>query len=119
MVNDDSILRSTKKVLGLHPDDTDFDVDVVMHINSALFSLNQLGVGPSDGYVVTDVNDQWANFLGARTDLEAAKSYVFVTVRLLFDRPDTSYGIQALESMRTEYGWHLELQSRAGVQPTL
>lgn len=115
MANLESILDTTKKALGVNLDDVHFDNDITMHINSALFSLNQLGIGPPGGFVVTDKADKWIDYLGPRTDLEAAKSYVFITVRLLFDRPETSYGIQALERMRAEYGWHLELQGRQEV----
>lgn len=112
MDNVNSILDSTKKALGIHPESTDFDLDVVMHINSSLFLLNQLGVGPSSGFRVTGNTDTWDDFLGMRNDLESAKSFVFINVRLLFDRPETSYGIQALEKQRDEYGWRLELQAR-------
>ena len=31
---DSSILLSVKKVIGLTPDDTSFDTDIIMHINS-------------------------------------------------------------------------------------
>lgn len=106
-----SILEDTKKVLGIDSDATEFDTDIIMHINSAFFLLNDLGVGVS-GFSISDELPTWEDFLGPRTDLEIVKSYVFVTVRLVFDRPETSYGIQALERMRDEWGWRLELRRR-------
>lgn len=107
-----SILNSVKKTVGIHEDYDAFDVDLIMAINSAFFNLMQLGVGPPNGFTITDGSKQWSEFLDDRNDLEAAKSYVFVSVRLLFDRPETSYGIQALERMRDEWAWRLEIQRR-------
>lgn len=106
-----SILTDTKKVLGVDEEATEFDTDIIMHINSAFFLLNDLGVGVS-GFSISDELPTWEDFLGSRTDLEIVKSYVFVVVRLAFDRPETSYGIQALERMRDEWGWRLELRRR-------
>lgn len=107
-----SILNDIKKVLGVHQNVDDFDVDLIMHINSAFFQLMQLGIGPEDGFVVTDDKDQWEMFLQHRTDLQVVKSYVAVVVRLIFDRPETSYGIAALEKMRDEWAWRLTIQRR-------
>lgn len=109
-----SILKSVKKVLGLHEDYDAFDVDIVMHINTAFFTLNQLGVGPEGGFEIKDASLKWEDFLGSEKDLNAVQSYVFVRVRLLFDRPETSYGIQALERQANELEWRLEVQAGAG-----
>lgn len=107
-----SILNDVKKAVGIHEANDDFDTDIILAINSTLFKLMQVGVGPTDGFVVTGDTEMWEDLLGNRTDLEAAKSYVFVNVRLLFDRPETSYGIQALERMSKEYEWRLEVQTQ-------
>ena len=47
---EESILNSVKKLLGLEPDYTPFDTDLIMHINSVIMILRQMGVGPSSGY---------------------------------------------------------------------
>lgn len=107
-----SILADTKKVLGIHESFTEFDTDVIMHINTAFFQLMQLGVGPKGGFSITGTTETWETFMGGRTDLMAVKSYVFVVVRLVFDRPETSYGIKALEAQRDEWAWRLEIQRR-------
>lgn len=107
-----SILEDTKKVLGIDKDAIEFDTDIVMHVNTAFFQLMQLGVGPKHGFTITDETQKWDDFFQGRKDLEAVKSYIFVVVRLVFDRPETSYGIQALEKMRDEWAWRLEIQRR-------
>ena len=108
-----SILTSTKKLLGPTEADTSFDTDIIIHINTALFRLNQLGVGPSEGYAITSKEQSWTDFLGAeRTDLEAIKTYVYLKVRLVFDPPQISYLVDAIKSQITELevliNWQVE-----------
>ena len=51
---EDSILKSTKKILGISPDDDSFDLDVITHINSAFSVLTDLGIGPDTGFAIAD-----------------------------------------------------------------
>lgn len=108
--NPESILDSTKKALGLTAEYDVFDPDIVMHINSVFFTLNQLGVGPAATFAITDADDTWDTFLGGRQDLNAVKSYVYIKVRLLFDPPANSFGISALEKQAEQYEWRLNVQ---------
>lgn len=105
----ESILDSTKKALGLGADYDGFDPDIVMHINSVFFTLNQLGVGPDGGFAITDSEDTWDAFLGGDPRLSAVKSYVYLKVRLLFDPPANSFGISAMEKQISEYEWRLNV----------
>lgn len=105
-----SILTSTKKMLGLTEDDESFDLDIITHINSVFFTLNQLGIGPDAGFMIEDKTTEWAEF----TDMEdprynAVKSYVYLRVRLLFDPPQTSFGIEAQRQQVTELEWRLNV----------
>lgn len=106
-----SILQDVKKAVGIHAEVDHFDTDLIMAINSAIFGLYQYGVGQR-GFEVTGEAETWNELLGERKDLAASKSFIFVSVRLVFDRPETSYGIQALERMRDEWGWRLEVQRK-------
>lgn len=105
-----SILKSTKKILGLTADYTAFDLDVITHINSAFSTLTQLGIGPSGGYRIEDDVPVWADFVGVGSvDLESVKTYVYLRVRMLFDPPVTSYLISALERQIAELEWRLNV----------
>lgn len=108
----DSILESVKKVIGFEPEYKAFDQDLIMHINSTFMVLNQLGVGPKEGFMIEDDTSQWVEFLGATEMLrtQAVKSYVSIKARLIFDPPATSFVIQALEKQATEYEWRLNVQ---------
>ena len=109
-----SILTSIKKLIGPTEDDTSFDVDIIIHINSAFFRLNQLGVGPSDGFFITDKTTTWEEFLASRKDLEAVKSYVYQKVRLLFDPPQSAFLVEALKESIKEFEWTINVQAEGG-----
>lgn len=99
---DESILLSTKKALNIDADDEAFDVDIRMHINSVLATLNQVGVGPEHGFWIEDDVATWDDLLGGDPRLNFVKSYVYVKVRLLFDPPATSFAIDAMKEQARE-----------------
>lgn len=111
----DSILDSTKKVLGLEADYTAFDIDIIMHINSVFSTLQQIGVGPSAGYAIEDDAALWSDFLGSDPRLNAVKTYMYLRVRLLFDPPQTSYGVEALKEQIKEHEWRLNTYMEATI----
>lgn len=98
----DSILDSVKKVLSINPTDTSFDDQVILHINSVLSTLNQLGVGPSVGFMIEDNTATWTQFLGTDPTLNNIKTYVCLSARMYFDPPQTSFVIDAMEKQLLE-----------------
>lgn len=115
----ESILTGTKKNLGITEDYTAFDADIVMHINSVFSILNGVGLGPAEGFMISDKTAVWATFLGTDNRLNSVKTYVYLRVRMLFDPPTTSYLINALEAQYKEIEWRLSIQreSTAWVDP--
>lgn len=116
-----SILNSIKKVLGIDESYTAFDADIVMHINSVFSTLNQLGVGPAEGFMIEDESATWDTFIGTDPRFNAVKSYVYLRVRLLFDPPTTSYMIEAQQQQVKELEWRLNVQreGESWLDPTL
>lgn len=106
----DSILTSIKKLLGVDEEVTHFDPDITIHINSALFALNQLGVGPTEGFFIIDKTATWVNLIGERKDLEAIKTYVYLKVRLIFDPPTNSFLVDAINKSIAECEWRINVQ---------
>lgn len=98
----DSILTSIKKLLGIEEDYVHFDADIIMHINSVLAILNQLGVGPSEGYSIKDANATWDEFITNPSKLELVKTYVYLKVRLMFDPPSSSSAIDSMKQLISE-----------------
>lgn len=109
MLTQNSILTSIKKLLGLPEEYDVFDTDITMHINSVFSTLNQLGVGPPDGFFIEDATEQWGMFLGDNQQINSVKTYVYIKVRLLFDPPTTSFAIDSLKKQADELEWRLNV----------
>lgn len=104
-----SILISTKKILGIAEDYTAFDLDIITHINTAFSTLTQLGVGPVTGFMIESDEELWEDFILEDLQYNAVKSYVFLKVRQLFDPPTTSYLIAAQERQIEQLEWRLNV----------
>ena len=106
-----NILDSVKKLLGIESSYTHFDQDIIMHINSALMTLDQIGISSSTGFGIIDASTRWTDILGVRTDLEAVKSFVYLKVRLIFDPPSSSFVLDAMNRQMQELEWRLNIQA--------
>lgn len=106
---ENSILISTKKVLGIAQDYTVFDLDILTHINAAFSVLNQLGLGQDDGFYIQDELATWDLFEVPPNQLNLVKTYVMLKVRMLFDPPATGFLITAMENQLKEYEWRLNV----------
>ena len=103
----ESILTSTKQNLGITAADTSFDADLLLFINGVFSTLNQLGIGPEDGFSIANATSTWDAFIGVDPKKNSVKTYMYLCVRLLFDPPQTSYLITALDNQKKELEWRL------------
>lgn len=111
---DDSILNTIKKLLGLDEDYDAFDTDVIVHINTYLGVLNELGVGV-EGFSIEDDEATWSEFLAKNTvPLNEVKSYVYMRVRQVFDPPTSSILNQTLDKQIDELGWRMMTKVEVG-----
>ena len=104
---DSSILTSIKKLLGIAEEDTSFDQDIIMHINTVFAILAQLGVGPANGFSIEDDGAIWSDYLGNVTNLELVKSYIYMKVRSMFDPPTSSILVDAMNKNISELEWRI------------
>ena len=100
--NPESILDSVKKVLGLDPDFTDFDFDVIMHTNTFFVTLQQLGAGPVEGFVITDNTKLWSDFTDNKLMQSIVQSWLYLSVKRVFDPPSLSFVIESQNALATE-----------------
>lgn len=106
----DSILNTVKKLLGIDVDDTSFDDDVIILINSSMLSLSQMGIGPANGFIVTSSIDKWTDYISDNTiNLEGVKTYLYLKVKLTFDPPTNSTVIEAMKKTLEELEWRMML----------
>jgi hypothetical protein len=101
------ILTSIKKLLGIAPEYKNFDMDLIIHINTVLAILTQLGVGPQNGFTVDDEYTSWDSLLGDDQRLELVKSYVYLKVKLLFDPPTSSAVAESNKRLCDELEWRI------------
>lgn len=113
---EDSILNAIKKLIGLDSEDKSFDTDLIIHINSAFVVLHQLGVGPKDGFMITDESATWEDYLPDMTDLQTVKSYLYMKVRKWFDPPQNGTAMEALNSSIAELEWRLNVAVDPGAE---
>lgn len=107
--NMDSILNSTKKMLGLGEEYTVYDADIIALINSAFSVLTQLGVGPNGGFSIDDEDAVWDDFCNAGTLLSMVKTYIFMKVKLTFDPPTSASVLDAMKTQISELEWRLNV----------
>lgn len=108
----DSILIWLRKMLGIEENDNHFDPDIVTHANTAFMVLNQLGVGPAEGFWLEpfDTSTTWDIFLGDKKNVQGVKTYLYLKVRLPFDPPTNSFLIEAMERQIKELECRILIQ---------
>lgn len=107
----ESILDTIKIMLGLEKDYDAFDTEIITYINSALFTLSQLGVGPEAGFSITGSDEIWSNFIDEKSNLIAVQTYIKLKVQLLFDPPSNSFAVDAINKQIDELTWRLCLEA--------
>lgn len=108
----ESILTSIKKLLGITEDYTHFDTDIILHINTVFMVLNQLGIGPANGFSISDKTATWDEFLPTdNKNFEAVKTYIHLKVKLIFDPPLSSAVMESMKQMISELEWRLNVEA--------
>lgn len=103
----ESILNTIKKMLGPSEEYDQFDTDIITHINTVFMTLTQLGVGPSDGFYIEDDTTTWLEFVPDLKNFQAIKTYIYLKVKLVFDPPQSSSVIEAMNKQIAELEWRL------------
>ncbi len=103
----DSILTSVKKILGITAEYTHFDDALIMHINTVLMALTQMGIGNRQYFRIEDASSTWSDFISDKVDIDAIKTYVALRVKLIFDPPQSSTHMQAIQDTIKECEWRM------------
>lgn len=107
----DSILQSIKKLLGMDASYEAFDADIIMHINTAFAVLKQLGVGPPNGFSITDDSAVWSDYTADGAFNEAVKTYIYLKVKLIFDPPSSGAAIETTKEVIKELEFRLNVDA--------
>lgn len=106
-----SVLDSVKDYLGISPDILVFDSTIKMHINNSFVILHQIGVGPTEGFVIQSNVETWDDYTPTKFDQEAVKNYIYMKVKVSFDPPTSSFVLTSLENQIRELEWRLKVKS--------
>lgn len=113
----DSILQSIKKLIGVDSKYTEFDTDIIMHINSVFIILNQLGAGPEKGFFISDETSIWSDFIPEKGEmLETVKTYMYLKVKMIFDPPMSTAVLEAMKQMIKELEWRINVQAEHNIK---
>ena len=115
VANPDSVLDSVKQVLGLTPDMTSFDLDIAMHVNAVIGSLQQFGVNSDAGLFISDNTVKWTSITTRQDVLNFVKTYVYMRVRFIFDPPASGFAISAIEKQVQELEWRIVAAIESGL----
>ena len=106
-----SVLNTTKKLLGLDADDDSFDSDICIGINSAILTLSQLGLDGNEGFIVTDDTQEWSDYLNDNKLLPMVQQYIHLKTKMSFDPPQNSIVCENLKQIITELEWRIRMVS--------
>lgn len=97
-------------MLGVDLEDDSFDTDVIIHINSTIPILSQMGIGPKNGFIVTSAEQKWTDYIDSSViNLEGVKTYLYLKIKLIFDPPTNSTTIEAFNNNLKELEWRMML----------
>ena len=110
---EESILISIKKLLGLSEECKDFDTDIIIHINTVFTVLNQLGVGPEEGFMIEDDSSTWDEYIEDTTikKFSSIKTYIYLKVKMVFDPSSHSAVLAANKETINELEWRLTTEA--------
>lgn len=114
-MNMEYILPSIKKLLGINPEYKMFDVDIIMHINTVFMVLNQLGIGPEEGFSIVDDNAKWSDYCTTNNE-NAVRTFIYLKVKLLFDPPSSSVLVESINKTLAELEWRLCLEGNSNTK---
>lgn len=104
----ESILNSIKKLLNISKDDTSFDTDIIIHINSVITSLLQIGIG-KENFRVVDKDTKWTDYISKDENIDYIKTYIYLKVKMIFDPPANGSIMQSFNETIKELEWRLHI----------
>lgn len=111
-----SILNTIKKLLGLDAEQHDFDVDIIVFINSAFTRLTDLGVGPKEGFAIEDEYKEWTDFVQDTLKFNDLQTYIYLKVKMVFDPPTSSAVLAAYERTINELEWLINVRAESSTE---
>lgn len=102
MNSEQSILKTIRRLIGIDEEFTQFDPELISAINAAFMTLHQLGLGPSNGFMIDGEDQTWNDFTTDVDQLSGLTNYVLLRTRLIFDPPTNSFVVTSMANQIKE-----------------
>jgi hypothetical protein len=106
-------------MLGVSVEDSAFNTDILVAINSAIMFLHQIGVGPTTPILIADHNTEWDALTTDPAIQAMAKNYIYLSVKLSFDPPGTSFAIESFKKLIDEHYWRIQVVADPYIPPVV
>jgi len=106
----ESILNTIKKMIGIEDDYDAYDTDIIVSINAAFGTLNQIGIGPDEGFSISDASTTWDAYTTEVTVLNLLKQYIYLKVKNVFDPSASSAVSTSYDNVVKELEWRLNME---------
>lgn len=113
-----SILQTIKKLLGIAPEETAFDTDIMLHINTTFAILNQLNIGPPEGFRISDSTEVWSDY-ETTLNLAMVETFIHLKVKLIFDPPASNAVIESINRTLSELEFRLYIEGDPKITPVI
>lgn len=111
-MNDESIFNTLKEMIGPLEDSDAFDIDFLVHINTILAVLTQIGVGPTTGFEITGSDETWGMLLEESPLLNHVKTYMYLRLKKIFDPPESGTLMESIQKLIDELEWRIDAEIR-------
>lgn len=114
VIREENILNSVKKLLGIMPDITAFDQELIIHINAVFTILHQEGIGPDEGFAISSGEETWSDYFGedlSENLYNSVKTLVYMRVKMIFDPPTNSALLDSFNKVINELEYRLYTES--------
>lgn len=104
----EKILDTIRSMLGPNEVYQHFDGDILVNINLAIDTLSQVGVRPDEGFIA-NADTTWEEYIGEYDNLEMVKTYIYLSVKTIFDPPANSFVLDSMEKKMKELEWRIDV----------
>lgn len=105
-----TILTSIKDQLGISEEDISFDSELIPLINAQFLFLKRMGVGPENGYRITNEDNVWSEFTDNPSIADTCITYIYAKIKPVFDPSTSATVTDALKQIAAEAEYTLRLE---------
>lgn len=110
----EGILDTVRKILGGDMVDPHFNPELIIHINTVIAILDQIGVTVTTKTITE--NTTWNELIPEVNLIEEVKTFLPLKVKMIFDPPTGSSAMNALEKTISECEWRILVAMNEGVK---